>query len=689
MNKKLIAMLCALSLTVSVTGCSTKNNDTTSTNNNTTTTTTQVIDTTKSEEIKEADTYIELGDSININGEGATVENNIVKITQAGTYSISGELKDGQIIVEATKEDKVQIQLNNATLSCSNSAPIHVKVAKKAVIALMEGTQNTITDGSEYVFEDATTDEPNAAIFSKDDLTIIGKGSLVVNANYNNGITSKDDLKIEDGQITVNSVGDGLRGKDSIVILEGQITIDAKEDGMKSSNAEEVDKGYIHIAGGTLNITSGQDGIQAETNAVIVDGEISIVSGEGSENSSSKSESWGNWGAMQPPGEQQPPEEQQAPGNAPSDMNNTINTTTIEETDTASAKGIKATSNLTISGGKINIDSSDDSIHTNDSIVINGGSINLASGDDGIHADSTIEISGGDINITKSYEGIESQSITINDGNINLVASDDGINAGGGNDASSTSGRPGENNFNSSTNCEIVITGGYTVVDASGDGLDANGSIKITGGTTIVNGPENGGNGALDYDGSCDISGGILIAAGSVDMAQSPSLTSSQNSVNVALESQSANTIIHIEDEKGNEVITFAPSKQYQSVIVSSPELKTGSTYTVSYGGSSTGEAKGGLYTGGKYSGGTEASSFTVSETVTNIGTSGGGSMGGPGGGKGQMHGGKGQMHGGKGEGGTRPDRNGNMQQPPTENGTTNNSTNNTTNNSTSNTQVQ
>lgn len=588
MNKKLLTMLCALSLTVSVTGCSAKTNTKTSTNTNKTKVTNQAIDSTKSEELKEVDTYIELGDTINIKGEGVKIENNVVTITSAGTYSISGELKDGQIVVNAGEEDKVQIQLNNANITSSNSAPIYVKSAKKVVIGLIEGTKNIITDGKNYVFEDATKDEPNAAIFSKDDLTIIGTGSLVVNANYNNGITSKDDLKIEGGQITVNAVSDGLRGKDSITILDGKITIDAKEDGMKSSNTKDSDKGYIHIQGGALNITAGQDGIQAETNAVISNGEINIVSGEGSKNSSSKNENWGNWGGKQPPGTQLP------------DKNNT---TTTEETDSTSAKGIKATSNITISGGNINIDSSDDSIHSNDTIVIKGGNIKASSGDDGVHADFKIEINGGDIDITKSYEGIESQSITINDGNINVVASDDGINAGGGNDASSTGGRPGENNFDSSSKCEIVINGGYIVVDARGDGIDANGSITIKGGTTIVNGPENNGNGALDYDGSCDISGGILIASGSIGMAQSPSSTSSQNSVNVALSSQQANTIIHIEDEKGNEVITFAPSKQYQSVVVSSPKLKTGSTYTVSYGGTSTGAAKDGLYTGGKYSG--------------------------------------------------------------------------------------
>lgn len=136
MNKKLLIMLCALSLTVSVTGCSAKTSTTTSTNTNKTTVTNQAIDSTKSEELKEVDTYIELGDSISINVEGAKVENNVVTITSAGTYSISGELKDGQIVVSAGEEDKVQIQLNNANITSSNSAPIYVKSAKRVVVKL-------------------------------------------------------------------------------------------------------------------------------------------------------------------------------------------------------------------------------------------------------------------------------------------------------------------------------------------------------------------------------------------------------------------------------------------------------------------------------------------------------------------------------------------------------------------------
>ena len=151
-------------------------------------------------------------------------------------------------------------------------------------------------------------------------------------------------------------------------------------------------------------------------------------------------------------------------------------------------------------------------------------------------------------------------------------------------------------------------------------------------GIVIVNGPEDNGNGALDYDGKFEISGGLLIAAGSSGMAQSPSETSTQNSINV-FTSISANTLLHIEDESGKELITFAPSKSVSSIVVSSSNIKTGTTYKIYTGGESTGTASDGLYSDGNYSGGTEGDSFTVSSTVTNVGQSAGG-FGGPGGGR-------------------------------------------------------
>ena len=159
-----------------------------------------------------------------------TVDENIVTITQGGTYSLSGTLDDGQVIVNAGDLDQVEILLNGVHLTSSTSAPIYVMNADKTTLTLVEGTESVITDAESYVYEDATVDEPNAAIFSKDDLKINGTGSLIVNANYNNGIASKDDLDIKNGDITINAVNNGLKGKDSIEIDNSEIENDEKYD---------------------------------------------------------------------------------------------------------------------------------------------------------------------------------------------------------------------------------------------------------------------------------------------------------------------------------------------------------------------------------------------------------------------------------------------------------------------------
>lgn len=245
-----------------------------------------------------ADTTIEFGSSITVNGTGVTVDENIVTITQGGTYSLSGTLDDGQVIVNAGDLDQVEILLNGVHLTSSTSAPIYVMNADKTTLTLVEGTESVITDAESYVYEDATVDEPNAAIFSKDDLKINGTGSLIVNANYNNGIASKDDLDIKNGDITINAVNNGLKGKDSIEIDNGTFVINSGGDAIKSDNTTDTTKGWITINNGTFNLTATGDGIQAETDLLINGGTFTIETGGGSENSSSKSSSWGVWGTM-------------------------------------------------------------------------------------------------------------------------------------------------------------------------------------------------------------------------------------------------------------------------------------------------------------------------------------------------------------------------------------------------------
>jgi hypothetical protein len=557
------------------------------------------------------------GDSITLDGSGAIVDGSTITITSAGTYSISGTLNDGQIKVDTQDKETVKLILNEVDIACSISAPIYIINTEKTVITLAEDTENKITGGASYIFEDAASDEPNAAIFSHDDLTINGNGSMTVKASYNNGIQSKDDLKIVSGNIDVSATNDGIKGRDSIAVKDGTITVNAGGDGLQSNNNENPERGYIAIEGGTLNITAGLDGIQSETSLVISGGNITISSGGGSVNSSINI---GN------------------PGNTWGDWRNPMPGTAAATDDTSpSAKGLKAEVSISITGGKINIDSSDDSIHSNDSIIISGGNILLASGDDGIHADSTVDINGGEIDLTKSYEGIESAVITINNGNIHLVSSDDGINIVGGVDGSAIMGRPGQGNFTSSGNDHLYINGGYVYIDANGDGMDVNGSVDMTAGVVIINGPTSNNNGALDHMGF-KITGGYLLAIGSSGMAQAPDTSSTQYSVMYNFSSvQPSGTLVHIGSEDGKGALTFAPTKEYQSVVLSSSELKNGSTYLVYTGGSSTGAVTDGLYSGGSYTTGTQATSFTISGVVTTVGSPSGGFPGGggvPGGGR-------------------------------------------------------
>lgn len=216
------------------------------------------------------------GSSVSAAGEGITVSGSTVTITAPGAYSISGTLDDGQIIVEASKDDEVDITLGGVTVHCSTSAPFYVKSADLVTVTLADGTVNTFTDTAHHVLND--DDEPDACFFSKDDLTITGGGSLIVTAEYKNGIGTKDDLKIKDGSITVTAVNDGLRGNDSVRITGGILDISALTgDGIDSNNAEESDKGYVLITNGDIKISAGKHGIKTENYVSISGGSIIIT----------------------------------------------------------------------------------------------------------------------------------------------------------------------------------------------------------------------------------------------------------------------------------------------------------------------------------------------------------------------------------------------------------------------------
>jgi hypothetical protein len=554
------------------------------------------------------------GDVISVDGGGAKVDGSSVLVSSAGTYIIEGTLDDGQVIVLTEDEANVKLILNGAQINCSTGSAIYVAKSAKTVISLAEGTKNSVTDGTTYVLKDGEADQPWAAIFSMSDLTINGTGSLTVTGNYKNGIASKDELKITGGTITVDAVADGIRGRDYVAVKDGSVTVRAGADGIQSNNDEDVEKGYVSIEGGTISVQSGADGIQAETNLSISGGTVNIVSGGGA--AAGASYGGGNDGGGR--GQR---------------------TTTTTGTESDSAKGLKAGNSVSITAGTIDIDAADDAVHSNNVIVIAGGILALSTGDDGVHADARLQIDGGTMNLSQSYEGLESAVIVINDGDIHVVSSDDGINVAGGSDTATANGgqavgAPGQDTFAESGNNSIDFNGGYTYVDAGGDGVDTNGTMRMTGGTLIVNGPTNSGNGAIDYGNSTfEMTGGVLVAAGSAGMAQAPSASSSQYAVLINFDSLLAQgTMVHIESSSGEAVLTFLPTKTYQSLALSSPQLKKGETYSVYVGGACTGTITDGVYSGA-YSGGTLNTTFTISSMVTAVGAAARGFTGGGGGG--------------------------------------------------------
>ncbi|OCT16350.1 hypothetical protein A8709_02660 [Paenibacillus pectinilyticus] len=522
------------------------------------------------------------GAGATIAGKGAEAKDGKITITAAGTYAISGKLNDGQIVVNVADKGVVRLVLNGAEIHNSTTSAIYVEEAGKTIISLPEGAENLISDGTKYVYPDASTDEPNAAIFSKDDLTINGSGKLTVQGNYNNGITSKDKLKITGGTLEVTAADDGIMGRDLVAVQAGNITVKAEGHGIKTTNDKEGSEGYISLAGGSFNITSGED-----------------------------------------------------------------------------------------------------ALHSSGGLDVSGGDVHINAGDDGIHADVSIAIAGGTIDIAQSNEGIEAPNIVIAGGTTSVVSSDDGVNvsdgsgkaeneAGGGGpgggggfpsgDAGAGTagqggtagaagqrgaggpggfggGAPGASSANS--NLKLTITGGFLSVDAKGDGLDSNGSIVMSGGTVVVSGPTENNNGALDYDGTFEMTGGTLVAAGSSGMVQATSDSSTQAGVLMTYtKTQQAGAIVHLADSEGNEIITFAPSKNYQSVFISSPKLKQDASYTLSAGGTSTATSVKGLYDGGTYQGGTKVVDFKTATMITWLSETGvtearSGMMGGPGGGGG------------------------------------------------------
>ena len=564
--------------------------------------------------------YVTLsGDGITGETDGVAINGQTVTITAEGTYIFSGTLSEGQIVVDADNA-KVQIVFDNVDITCASSAAVYVKSAEKVFVTLAEGAQNTLRNTDEYVAID--DNNIDAVIFAKSDLTLNGTGSLTIVSAEGHGIVSKDDLKITGGTYDIIAAGHALSGKDSVRIADGTFILTAEKDGIHAENADDEEKGYIYIADGDFAITSDGDGMDASNIVQIEDGTFDITAGGGAANSLKTHESDMPGGGMsqnieRPDGESMPqmgekpdeesmsqmgekPDEESMPqmGEKP-DGENMPQDTTTDESGT-STKGIKAGGGMYLNGGIYQIDSADDSIHSNANITIADGTYTLATGDDGVHADDALTVNGGTITVTESYEGLEGLTVTINDGTIDITARDDGINTAGGTDQSGfgTFGDhfkgmdSADDETEETTDKEMwmELNGGYIHILAGGDGVDSNGDLTINGGEIYIDGPSDNGNSAIDYGdrSSGYVNGGMLVAIGSSGMAEGMSDSSKQKVLMVKSGEQMEAGDVVLTDSEGNVIVSYTALKSYDCVIISTAEVESGATYTLTTSGTTT-----------------------------------------------------------------------------------------------------
>lgn len=466
-------------------------------------------------------------------------DKNEVTVSSAGTYVMSGTLQ-GRVIIDADKEDKVQLVLDGAEIISSSGSAIYVKSADKVFITLKEGTQNLL---SASFANNINGDNVDGVIFSKSDLTLNGRGELKISSSDGHGVVSKDSLVVTGGKYEIDASGQALSGKDCVCVSGGEFNIKSGKDSVHSKNDDDEARGYVYITGGNFTCVSDGDGISSSSAMQIDGGTFFLTCGGGYKtfvNSSS------------------------------------------------SRKGIKASGELIIKGGEFDINSCDDGIHSNSDIKIYGGKYEIRSGDDGVHADSALFVAGGTIDIIESYEGLEGLSVEISDGDISINSSDDGINAAGGKDESGFGGWFGGWNVKPSSDCYIKISGGKLYIDADGDGVDSNGNLYVSGGETYILGPTSGMDGAIDFgeNASAEITGGKIVAVAALGMNENFGESSTQGSIAVQL-SGSNGSKISLTDSKGNELLSCTATKNYGFVLVSCPSLQKGGTYIVKSGNNS------------------------------------------------------------------------------------------------------
>ena len=587
------------------------------------------------------------GQGATVSGEGAAVEGATVTISAAGTYAVTGELTAGSLVVNAGDQDKVQIVLSGASIRNEAGPALNIQQADKVFVTLAAGSQNTLADGASDELAEGE-DEPNAALYSKADLTINGTGALTVEGNYRHGVNSKDDLVVTGGAITVTAKEDGLRGKDCVKVADGSFAITAGGDGVKSNNDEDPTRGFVSIDGGTFAVEAGDEGFQAATYLRLAGGDAQIKAADHALRSDVEAAMSGG-------------------------------TYVVE----AGGKGMNPETKFTMDGGTFTVAGCEEGIEAQE-VIVNDGELNITASDDGINA-AVAERDSNDATTDGTTDGSDGAAAAGQDPNAAGKSGDaDGLNGADGSGAPGgqserpelpegaepgqmpeasegfdpqsgerpelpegveegqmpqrpegadgerpergqggkwadgerpelpegaepgqmpdDSQMPQDGDFggrggrggagsgplaaNASEDCLIQINGGKVTINAGGDAVDSNGYVEVTGGE-LVGASSGAGDSALDYEYGATVTGGTVILAGGAGMAETFSEGSTQPFALVMVAGNEGDALV-VTGSAGAELVAWRASESFQCVLVSVPGMQEGETCTLTVNDAAT-----------------------------------------------------------------------------------------------------
>lgn len=574
-----------------------------------------------------------------LSASGVVVEANLAGVTVYSTstwqdinYVLSGQSQNAYFKIYS--QYRFNVILNGLKIKNPIGPAINIQSSKKARISMLPLTESILEDGANYTAApvvNGISEDQEACFFSNGDLNFWGWGSLQIigMGSGKHALRSDDAIHIKEGELTISSIAlDAIHAKDGfemsggvlLATTSGNVVLTPNGTGNKPSYSNAVKTaGNMLITGGEITLqTTGiaNQALSADSSINIQGGNLQITcSGNGATytNSSGQIDAYhstcirSNLNFSLQGGKITL--NNSGTGGKGIDVDGEIHIS--NDIEMPELQITTSGASITLQGGSSGNYDESKAIKANGAVTIQNGVILIHSADDAIKSDESILINGGNITISQSYESLESKIVRITGGTIYCTASNDALNTSMGVDGEANDGSL------------LDIQGGYIVINVSnGDGMDSNGNITMSGGSVIIHGPASGFEVGVDVNGIFTMSGGLLVASGpNSNMLEGPASSSSQRSVILKTnQSIPANTIFRIQKTDGTEVLTFAPTKNYNSIILSSALLQSGQTYQVYTGGSYSNGHQNGLYQGGTYSGGTLKTSFTsnaVTQTIS------------------------------------------------------------------------